>query len=127
MKKELDFQGRVCKLIANNREVTELQKIERQIQFFYKSLSQNNTNKTLSEQTHLLETLQIPKLSDSLPSKGELTEKELYDAMKNIPNNKSPGSDWLTKECFLFFLDDAKDSCSSSIQDVSINKEFSVS
>ena len=126
MKKELDFRGRACKLIANNQEVTELQTIERQIHFFYKSLSQNNTNKTLSEQTHLLETHQIPELSDSesLPSKGELTEKELYDAMKNIPNNKSPGSNWLTKECFFY---DAKDTCSSSIQDVNINKEFSVS
>ena len=53
----------------------------------------------LSEQTNFLESLQIPKLSDNdcLLCEGELTESELYDVLKIMPNNKSPGNDGLTK------------------------------
>ena len=53
----------------------------------------------LTEQTNFLDTLQIPKLSDNdcLLREGELTESELYDALKNMPNNKSPRNDGFTK------------------------------
>ena len=84
----------------------------RYIVFFYKNLFENNDKKTLSEQSNFSDTLQIPKLSDhkSLLCKGKLTESELYFALKNMPNNKSPGSDRLRKEFYLLsFWDDIKD------------------
>ena len=90
---------------------------------------QKQHKKTLSEQTNFLDTLQISKLSDNdcLLCEGELTESELYDALKNMPNNKSPGNDGLTKEFFLSFWDDIKDIYISSIRTAGIKKEFSVS
>ena len=83
----------------------------------------------LSEQTNFLDTLQIPKLSDDecLLCEGELTENELYNALKNMPNNKSPGNDRLTKEFFLTFWDDIKDIYLSSIRTADIKTEFSIS
>ena len=57
----------------------------------------------------------------------ELTESEQYDALKNMPNNKSPGNDGLTKELFLSFWDDIKDIHISSVRTAGIKKEFSVS
>ena len=53
----------------------------------------------LSEQTNFPGTLHIPKLSDdeSLLCEGELTESELYDTLRNIPNNRSSGNGVLKK------------------------------
>ena len=121
-------QGKVSKLIVSNHEITDPKISEREI-FFYKSLFKNSIKKTLSEQTNFLDTLQIPKLSDDecLLCEGELTENELYDALKNMPNNKSPGNDGLTKEFFLTFWDDIKDIYISSIRTAGIKKEFSTS
>ena len=53
----------------------------------------------LSEQTNFLGTLHIPKLSDdeSLLFERELTESKLYDTLKNVPNNRSPGKGGLKK------------------------------
>ena len=39
-----------------------------------------------------------------LPRKGECsTEKELFEALKSMPNDKSPGNDDLTQEFFETF------------------------
>ena len=71
----------------------------------------------------------MSKLSDNDCSlcEGELSESELYHALKNMPNNKFPGNDGLTKEFFLSFWDDIKDIYISSIRTAGIKKEFSVS
>ena len=52
----------------------------------------------------------MPKLSgdECLLCEGELTENQLYNTLKNIANNKSPGNDGLTKDFFLSFWDDIK-------------------
>ena len=122
-------QGKFRKLIVSNHEIADPQLIEQEIVFFYKSLFKNNIKKRLSEQTNFLDTLQIPKLSDNdcLLCEGELSESELYDALKNMPNNKSPRNDGLIKEFFLSFWDDIKDIYISSIRTAGIKKEFSVS
>ena len=75
-------QRKVHKLIGSNHKITDLQTMEK---------------KTSSEQANFLDTLQTPKLSDDkcLLCKGELTESELNDALKNMPNNKYPGNDGL--------------------------------
>ena len=36
-------------------------------------------------------------MNECLLWEGELTDSELYDALRYIPNNKSPGNDGLTK------------------------------
>ena len=78
-----------------------------------------------------MDTLQIPELPHdaSLLYEGELTESKLYDALKNMPNNKSPVNDGLTKEFFsqTSFWDVIKNTYVSSIWTVGIKKEFSVS
>ena len=44
-----------------------------------------------------------------LPRKGECsTEKELFEALKSMPNDKSPGNDGLTKEFFETFWSEVK-------------------
>ena len=44
-----------------------------------------------------------------LPRKGECsTEKELFQALKSMPNDKSPGNDDLTQEFFETFWSELK-------------------
>ena len=59
---------------------------------------------------HFLNTLDIPKLSTDqiILCDIELTEKDLYDSMKSMKNDKSPGNDGLTKEFNVTFWDDIK-------------------
>ena len=40
---------------------------------------------------------------------SDLTDKELLDALKGIPNNKSPDNGGLTKEFYQAFWDELKD------------------
>ena len=107
------------KFIVNIREITDP----------YKRLFKNNIKKTLSEQTKFLDTLQISKLSNNecLLREGKLTESELYDALKNMLNNKFSGNNGLTKGFFLFFWDNIREIYISSIRNVATKKEFSAS
>ena len=41
--------------------------------------------------------------------KKDLSETDLYNAMKNMQNNKSPGNDGLTKEFYEGFWDEIKE------------------
>ena len=47
---------------------------------------------------------------------NDLTDKKLFDALKGIPNNKSPGDDGLTKEFYETFWNELKDSFINSIK-----------
>ena len=44
----------------------------------------------------------------SLKCEKSITEKELFEASKSMPNDKSPGNDGLTKEYFEIFWSDVK-------------------
>ena len=51
-------------------------------------------------------------ISQQRPNKlceKDLSETDLYNAMKNIQNNKSPGYDGLTKELYEGFCDEIKE------------------
>ena len=43
---------------------------------------------------------------DSSKLEGEITYIELYTALRNMKNNKSPGLDGFTVDCFIFFWTD---------------------
>ena len=44
----------------------------------------------------------------SLKWEKSITEKELFEALKSMPNDKSPGNDGLTKEFFETFWSEVK-------------------
>ena len=56
-----------------------------------------------------MKTLKIPKLSDVEREsyEGLLTKKECSDALQRTKNDKSPGSDGLTKEFYVCFFNEA--------------------
>ena len=52
----------------------------------------------------------FPQLSteQSLEYEKDITEKELLESLKSMPNDKSPGNDGLTKEFFETFWSEVK-------------------
>ena len=65
----------------------------------------------------LLESITLPSVTNyqKVVCNNNLTNKELSDALKGIPNNKSPGNDRLTVEFYEMFWDELKDSFINSI------------
>ena len=78
---------------------------------FYKSLFTENKKLSETHITYFLDEISnSPKLTSKQSNDCEapLSEKELFDAMKGMPDNKSPGNDGLTKEFYETFWSDIK-------------------
>ena len=88
------------------------------------TLSRESANELSQESS-----LNIPKLSTDqiILCDIELTEKDLYDSMKSMENDKSPGNDGLTKEFYVTFWDDIKATFVSSLKQAKERKELSIS
>ena len=65
----------------------------------------------------LFNTNNIPKLNDEQKQsiEGKVTTQEILNALKNMANNRSPGSDGFTAEFFKFFWSDIGDFLTRSI------------
>ena len=55
-----------------------------------------------------MKTLNLPRLTDdeSRLCKGELTERECWEVLQTMGNNKSPGNDGLSKEFYVCFFNE---------------------
>ena len=64
-----------------------------------------------------LSQIKIPILTEeqSQTCEGPITESELLNTLKSMPNNKSPGSDDLIKECYETFWEEIKISLCNTI------------
>ena len=130
LEKQQGNQNRIRKLIVNEKEINNETEILNQIKLFYETLFQKPSLKYSTDDiNHFLNTLDIPKLSADqiILCDIELTEKDLYDSMKSIKNDKSPGNDGLTKEFYVTFWDDIKATFVSSLKQAKERKELSIS
>ena len=76
-----------------------------------------------------LDRVEARKLSDTQIKhfEKEITEPDLYSAMKSMVNNKSPGNDGPTKEFYEACWDEIIDLFYKSVKGAEIKKELSVS
>ena len=58
---------------------------------------------------------------------NDLSEKELYNALKSMQNNKSPGNNGVTKEFYQSFWEDIKLPFQNSVREAQQSKMLSVS
>ena len=100
LEKRNKAKSHVRTIIAeNNSEINEAQAMLLHIKDFYSTLYKRRSTKGEEECLEYLKTLKIPKLSDveCESCEGLLTKKECWDALQRMKNDKSPGSDGLTK------------------------------
>ena len=108
-------------ITENNSEISEPQAILLTIKEFYSTLYKRRSTKGEEECFEYLKTLKIPKQSyvERESCEGLLTKKECWDALQRMKNDKSPGSDGLTKEFYVRFFNEV-----SNISITALNHSF---
>ena len=102
----------IKKLIGkNNENITDLENIIKEQESYYRELytskhNESENNELLSEFTNA----KIPELSsiDREICDEKLNIEEIGKALRNLENNKTPGSDGLTTNFYKFFWVDIK-------------------
>ena len=79
---------------------------------YFKSLFERTDQIDKLDPNTLLLSIALPSVTNDqkVVCVNDLTNKELFDALKGIPNNKSPDNDGLTKEFYETFWDELKGS-----------------
>ena len=100
MEKRKGIQGQIKKLIVKNQKITDQNKIQNELLFFYETLFRNTSANTSEDCKSFLNEVFVPKLNyeDVRICEGDLNELELLKALKSVQNNKSPGNGGLRKE-----------------------------
>ena len=88
------------KVIHDAQEITDDRKINNHIFLFYEKLFEERLQNDSKKLLEFLKDTPIPSLTEGQNKicEGELTEKEIYQSLISMENNKSPGNDGLTKE-----------------------------
>ena len=86
-------------LLCGEKQVTDKHKINQELECFYKNLSTEKSEFQKEDINAYLSQINIPILTEeqSQICEGPLTESELLNALKSMPNNKSSGNDGLKK------------------------------
>ena len=92
-------------------EITNFEKINKELLYFYENLFKKKNTCTKEKLEQFLNSISLPTLTndEKLICEGEITEKELFIALSKMENNKSPGNDGLTKEFYVTFWSELKD------------------
>ena len=85
---------------------------------FYSNLYQEKSNLLPSCIDNFLQSIDLPKIKEHEQKNLEqpLSEKEFQSALRNMPNEKSPGNDEFTKEFYETFWDNIKRTLTLSFQ-----------
>ena len=112
----------------NGNTIKTQEEILKEVQKFYSNLyAPQNSEKDINDQD-ILKNLQHPVLTniESSNLEGEITADEISNVLRNMKNNKSPGSDGFTVEFFKFFFKDFKHFIRRSINEGYQKGTFSV-
>ena len=109
LEKNRAIQGQVRTILSNGKEINDESEINTHITYFYKSLFEEKLSFKDENLTQYLD-ISIPRLSKEKRDscEGDITEKELFQALKSMPNNKSNGNDGLSKEFYETFWEELK-------------------
>ena len=104
--------------MTDKKELVKHDDINKEIFFYFKSLFERRDQIDKMNHKTLLESIPLPSVTNDqkVVYDNDLTDKELFDALKGIPNKKSPGNDGLTKEFYETFWDELKDSFINSVK-----------
>ena len=110
LEKNRAIQGQVRTIVSNEKEITDESEINAHIASFYESLFKEKLSFKNENLIQYLENISMPCLSKENQDscEGVITEKELFEALKYMQNNKSPGNDGLSKEFYETFWEELK-------------------
>ena len=108
----------IRRLVTDKKDLIKHNDINNEIFSYFKSLFEKTDQFDKLDSNTLPQSITLPSVADDqkVVCDNDLTNKELFDVSKRIPNNKSPGNDGLTKEFYETFWDELKDSFINSIK-----------
>ena len=97
--KKRGVQSRIRKFIAGEKEITDHKELSKNIKAYYETLFKRNFSKTNVEKQRFLNYLSNKTLTNEQYDlrENKISETDLFDSMKSMKNNKTPGNDGLTK------------------------------
>ena len=100
----------VRKLEVNGKEICDQAKINDEIKIFFEKAFKYHKGKSFTNLSNILNSIDLPCLTNEQKDfcEIELGEKELSNALKSMPNNKTPGNDGLSKEFYEAFWNKLK-------------------
>ena len=121
--------GTIKMLINDQKEITSPSEINLTLKSFYENLFKKNIKKSVSEINNFLDKIDLPTISDEhyANCETEITEENLFVALKSMPRNKSPGNDGLSIEFYETFWEDIKDIFFNSLKQAKVNGSLSIS
>ena len=101
----------------DGQEVLDSKGIQNELRLFYSNLFTNRCNINQTECRNLLNTIELRTLNvdDIAICSKILSEQELYDSLKDMKENKSPGNDGLSSEFYKKFWENLKEPFIASI------------
>ena len=96
--------NQVRTVLCGEKEVTDKNKINQELECFYKNLFTEKSEFQKEDINANLSQINIPILTggQSQTCEGPITESKILNALKIMPNNKPPENDDLTKDTKLF-------------------------
>ena len=98
LEKKRGNQNQIRKLLIDEKEIDGDVVIFKKIESFYETLFKSQFFKNVYEIVKFLCGITTQSLNNDQINlcEKDLSETDLYDAMRNMQNNKSPGNDGLT-------------------------------
>ena len=111
LEKSRAVQNQIRNILKDNIGINNQKDINKELYLYYKNLFNKRQHLSEHDINNFLNTVSnFPQLSteQSLECEKNISEKELLEALKSMPNDKSPGNDGLTKEFFETFWSEIK-------------------
>ena len=127
LEKKRALQGQIQKLIVGNQEIIDQNKMQNELQYFYRNLFKSNCTKSY-DCKKFLDKFTTPVLTSKKANicEGDLVESALFKSPSSMQDCKSSGNDRLRKEFYEYFWNVMKDPFMNSIKEARKNKKLSI-
>ena len=99
LEKKRGVQNRIWKLFVEEKEINHHKEIPKNLKAFYETLFNQKFSKNNVEKQRFLNSLSTKTLTNEQYDlcENKISETDLFDSMKSMKNNKTPGNGGLTK------------------------------
>ena len=118
LKKRQAEKSTIRRLVTDKKDLVKHNDINNEIFSYFKSLFERTDQIDKLDRNTLQQSITLPSVKNDqkVVCDNDLTDSELFDALKGIPKNKSPTNDVLTKELYETFWDELKHSFVNAIK-----------
>ena len=120
-------QNRLRNILKNGKEITDQKVVNNELIDFYNNLFKSDKKSSKCSIAQFWRSIEILCYNEEQSAKCEISisEDDVIWALKNIPKNKSPGNDGLTKQFYETFLDELKIPFIASLRKSFLKEELS--